>query len=96
MLITPEEKQLIQKTPTANPYAYYLYQRGRDQFDNYNDSISLEKAQRLFQKALEQDSTFALAYSGLAGVYLWKNYWKTFLSENFLDSVLILTNKALL
>ncbi len=94
-LITPEEKQLIINTPTTNPIAYNLYQRGRDQFDNYNDSISLVRAQRLFQKALEQDSTFALAYSGLAGVYLWKNYWKTFLSENFLDSVLILTNKAL-
>jgi TolB-like protein/AraC-like DNA-binding protein/Tfp pilus assembly protein PilF len=94
-LITPEEKQLIQKTPTANLYAYNLYQRGRDQFDNYNDSFALENAQRLFQKALALDSTFALAYSGLAGVYLWKNYWKTFLTENFMDSVLIFTNKAL-
>ncbi len=43
-LITPEEKQLIQKTPTANPYAYYFYQRGKDQFDNYNDSISLVRS----------------------------------------------------
>jgi TolB-like protein/AraC-like DNA-binding protein/Tfp pilus assembly protein PilF len=94
-LITPKEKKLIQKTPTANPVAYNLYQRGRDQFDNYSDSITLENAQRLFQKALELDSTFALAYSGLAGVYLYRNYWKTFLSENFMDSVLILTNKAL-
>jgi TolB-like protein/AraC-like DNA-binding protein/Tfp pilus assembly protein PilF len=94
-LITPEEKRLIQKTPTANPYAFYLYQRGRDQFDNYLDSTSEYNAERLFKKALALDSTFALAYSGLAGVYMWKNYWKTFLSENFLDSVLIFANKAL-
>ena len=94
-LITPEEKKLIQKTPTANPVAYNLYQRGRDQFDNYLDSASEENAERLFKKALELDSTFALAYSGLAGIYMWKNYWKTFLTENFMDSVLFYSNKAL-
>jgi len=94
-LITPEEKQLMQKTPTTNPVAYNLYQRGKDQFDNYLDAASLENAKRLFQKALALDSTFALAYSGLAGVYLVRNYWKTFLTESFMDSVLILTNKAL-
>jgi tetratricopeptide (TPR) repeat protein len=94
-LITPEEKQLIRKTPTTNLYAYNFYQRGKDRFDNYNNPLPVENARRLFQKALDLDSTFALAYSGLAGVYLYRNYWKTFLSENFLDSVLILTNKAL-
>ena len=94
-LITPEEKRLIRKMPTANPIAYNLYQRGKDQFDNYLDQKSLDNARRLFQKALALDSTFALAWSGLAGIYLWRNYGKTFLSENFMDSVLILTNKAL-
>jgi len=94
-LVTPEEKQLIRKTPTKNQNAYNFYQRGKDQFDNYNDPKSLENARRLFQKALTLDSTFAQAWSGLAGVYLVRNYWKTFLSENFMDSVLILTNKAL-
>jgi len=94
-LITPEEKKLIRKMPTTNNNAYNFYQRGKDQFDNYNDPASLENARRLFQKALALDSTFALAWSGLAGVYMFRNYWKTFLSENFMDSVLILTNKAL-
>jgi TolB-like protein/AraC-like DNA-binding protein len=94
-LITSEEKQLIRKTPTTNPMAYNFYQRGKDRFDNYINPLPVENAQRLFQKALDLDSTFALAYSGLAGVYLLKNYWKTFLSENFLDSVLFFTNKAL-
>jgi TolB-like protein/AraC-like DNA-binding protein/Tfp pilus assembly protein PilF len=94
-IITPEEKHLIRKTPTTNPIAYNFYQRGRDLFDNYNNPIPVENARHLFQKALALDSTFALAWSGLAGVYLYRNYWKTFLSENFLDSVLILTSKAL-
>jgi TolB-like protein/AraC-like DNA-binding protein len=94
-IITTEEKQLLRKIPTTNLNAYNLYLRGRDQFDNYSDSLSLENSYRLFQKALVLDSTFALAYSGLAGVYLYRNYWKTFLNDNFLDSIFILTNLAL-
>ena len=94
-VITPEEKQLIRKIPTTNLSAYDFYQRGKDELDNNDDSISLEKARKLFQKALDLDSTFALAYSGLAGVYYSKYYSKSFFSENFLDSVLILVNRAL-
>lgn len=93
--ITPEEEQNIRKIPTNNLTAYDFYQRGRNELDIFDDSISLEKAQHLFQKALKLDSTFALAYSGLAEVYFHKHYWKTFFSENFLDSVLILANRAL-
>jgi tetratricopeptide (TPR) repeat protein len=44
---------------------------------------------------LELDSTFALAYTGLADIYWEKYYWKTFLSDNFLDSVIILTSKSI-
>jgi TolB-like protein/AraC-like DNA-binding protein/Tfp pilus assembly protein PilF len=94
-LITTEEKVLLKKMPTENLNAYNFYLRGREQFDNYDDSLSLENSQRLFQKALALDSTFALAYSGLAAVYMYRNYWKTFLTEKFMDSVLILTNLAL-
>jgi TolB-like protein/AraC-like DNA-binding protein len=73
-VITIEEKQLLRKTPTENLKAYNYYLRGRDQFDNYGDSLSFENSQRLFQKAIKLDSTFALAYSGLAGVYMYRNY----------------------
>lgn len=59
------------------------------------DSIDLQKAKQHFQKALELDNTFALAYTGLAAVSYWKYYWKTFMSETFMDSVLIYANKAL-
>jgi TolB-like protein/AraC-like DNA-binding protein len=93
--ITPEEMQLIRKIPTTNLTAYDFYQRGKDELDNNGDSISLEKAQRLFQKALELDSTFALAYTGLARIFWNKYYSKTFFTEHFLDSVLNLANRAL-
>ncbi|MBK6285660.1 MAG: helix-turn-helix domain-containing protein [Draconibacterium sp.] len=72
-IITPQEHQLIQKAPTTNLTAYDFYQRGVDVLEKYElgiqkDSIDLKKAQQHFQKALELDSTYALAYTGLAAV----------------------------
>jgi len=97
--ITPEEKQLIEKNPTTNLTAYDFYQRGREEFDKYwttNDTReALERAKDLFQKALEYDSAFALAYTGLAWIYRSKYYWNEVLTENFLDSILILADIAL-
>jgi TolB-like protein len=97
--ITPEAKQLIQKVPTTNLTAYDFYQRGKDehlryQLDNANRE-ALEKTEDLYHKALEYDSAFAQAYTGLAQVYSEKHYWGTFLTENFLDSMMILADIAL-
>ncbi len=99
-VITPEEKQLIEKTPTTSLTADDFYQRGREELIKYNiygkqNKETLNRAYVLFKEALKYDSTFAHAYTGLAWVYLYKHYWKTMFTENFLDSVLILANKAL-
>jgi TolB-like protein/lipopolysaccharide biosynthesis regulator YciM len=95
--ITPEEKELIDKIPSKNLSAYDFYQRGRDELNNYwngeNDyanSKNAKKAEDLFRKALEYDSTFAQVYVGLAWIY-----WDKYYIENFEDTVLILTNIAL-
>ena len=63
----------------------------------YNPSAkqSIEKAEKMYKTAIQYDSTFALAYTGLAGIYWSKNYYKDYFSESFLDSVLLLANKAL-
>jgi len=97
-IITPEEKQLIEKTPTINLTALDFFQRGREEhwkYQLYSDRKALEKAEDFYNKALEYDSTFAQAYTGLAWVYWNKHYLGTFFSEDFLDSVLILTDIAL-
>jgi tetratricopeptide (TPR) repeat protein len=98
-IITPEEKELIEKIPTANLTAYDLYQRGREEHERYwldsDNKMALERAEDLYYKALDYDSSFALAYTGLAWVYWNKHYWEEFLTENFLDSVLILADIAL-
>jgi len=97
--ITPEEKQLIEKTPTANLTAYDFYQKGRDEHTKYwidNSSRTvLKKAEDLYREALKYDSTFARAYTGLARVYYDEHFFQEFFSENFLDSILILSNIAL-
>ncbi len=110
-VITPEEKKSIEKKPTINLTAYDYYQRGREELikcsmnkvsretighmiDDENRSL-LERAEILYHKALEFDTTFALAYSGLAWIHYQKQYWEAYLSETYLDSVLILANIAL-
>jgi TolB-like protein/AraC-like DNA-binding protein/Tfp pilus assembly protein PilF len=99
-VITPEEKQLLRKDPTTNLTAYDFYLRGNDEYEQYFssnnlDTVAMNKARHHFRKALELDSTFALAYTKLADIYWEKYYWKTFLSDNFLDSVIILTSKSI-
>jgi TolB-like protein/AraC-like DNA-binding protein/Tfp pilus assembly protein PilF len=99
-IIAPEEKQLIEKSATESLTAYDFYLRGKEEQNKYMESIpstriSLDRANELFKKALEYDTSFARAYVGMAQVYWSKHYWETYLSGNFLDSVLFLANKAL-
>jgi len=98
-IITPEEKQLIEKTSTPSLTALDFYQRGRDEFIKYwldsDNREALERAEDLYHRALEYDSTFAQAYTGLAWIYWSKHYWEEYFSETFLDSVIILCDIAL-
>ena len=98
--ITPEEKQWIEKTPTGNLSAYDFYQQGEEEMKKYSADINNEKAlfkaEVLYKQSLKYDSAFAQAYTGLARIYWIKHYAKSYLSGNFLDSVLILTDRAIL
>ena len=89
----------MRKYLLQNLTAYDFYQRGREEHIKYrldnNEREALESAEDLYHKAMEYDSTFAQAYTGLANVFLNKHYWETFLTENFLDSMLVLANIAL-
>jgi TolB-like protein len=97
--ITPEEKQLINKIPTNDLTANDFYRQGREEHTkfwiNNRDKPALQKAEGFYHKALKYDLTYAQAYTGLGWVYWDKHYWEEYFSENFMDSVLILTNIAL-
>ena len=91
----------MKKHLLPNLTAYDFYQQGREEHTKYwidhRNTAALQKAEDFYHKALKYDSTFAQAYSGLARLYWDKHYWKEkeYFSENFMDSVLILTNIAL-
>jgi len=99
-IITPEEKQIIENVPTHSLTSYDFYQRGREahiryRIDYYYDIEELEKAEYFYTKALEYDSTFAQAYTGLSWIYYDKIYYSTDFKNDILDSTLIRTDVAL-
>jgi len=112
VVITPDEKQLIEKVPTESLKALDFYQLGREEekFTFYDLIISssfvegiilsskqtIDRAEKMYKTALKYDPKFAPAYTGLAGIYWSKNYFREFFSETFMDSALILAETALL
>jgi TolB-like protein len=97
--ISPEEQHLIEKVPTANLSAYDFCVRGFEELWKFGggsiDRESVRKAEILFKRALENDSTVALGYVGLAHIYWKKDNYEENYSKNFLDSMLALANIAL-
>jgi len=108
MVLTPKEKQLIEKIPTTNLTAYDFYQRGREEYWrsllNLEYGTALKQAEFFFNKALEYDPEYALAYSGLAMVhyskyYTWsrsgEKYSADFYQSENLDSMNLLAQRAM-
>jgi len=66
--LTGAEKKLLEKRYTQNVEAYQFYLKGR-YYWNRRSSEAFEKAIGFFEKAIETDPTYALAYSGIADCY---------------------------
>jgi TolB-like protein/Flp pilus assembly protein TadD len=67
--LTGSEKHAIDTRPTEDPMAYQLYLKGR-YFWNKRTANDFKTAITYFQQAIEKDPAFALAYAGLADVYV--------------------------
>ena len=96
--ITPEEMQLIERHPTSIPKAYDLYQQAFFFFVRYlqqRNEADYQKCKSLFNASLVEDSTFAAAYARLADLYWNRNYRTEYHSDTFMDTVYLLSNKAL-
>ena len=98
-LITPVEKQRIEKIHTNNEEAYNYYLRGREEVvinsGFYRTTDSRSKAKNLFLRSLELDSTFALAYAGLGWVHMYENESEIKYLGVHSDSTLYYVQKAL-
>jgi serine/threonine protein kinase/Tfp pilus assembly protein PilF len=68
--LAPAELEEIEKKPTLDVRAYNYYLQGREYyFGHATNREYLELAIGMFERALEVDSNFALAYAGLSDCY---------------------------
>jgi TolB-like protein/Tfp pilus assembly protein PilF len=67
--LTGQEAATLNARPTENSAAHELYLRGRF-FWNKRDTPDLQKALGYFREAAAQDPKYALAWSGVADVYV--------------------------
>jgi len=67
--LTGREAATLSARPTENSAAHELYLKGRF-FWNKRDTTDLEKALTYFQQAAKEDPNYALAWSGIADVYV--------------------------
>jgi TolB-like protein/Tfp pilus assembly protein PilF len=93
VVLSEDEKRAIEKAPTENVEAYDYYLRGRQFFHQFRRS-GIQFARRMFERAIELDPRFALAYAGIADscsfMYM---YWDG--SKSNLDSADAASRKAL-
>ncbi|MBI1806390.1 MAG: protein kinase, partial [Ignavibacteria bacterium] len=67
--LSSETREKLAKRSTDNTQAYQLYLQGR-YYWNKRTAVALERAVNYFNQAIDLDSTFALAYAGLADCYI--------------------------
>jgi DNA-binding winged helix-turn-helix (wHTH) protein/tetratricopeptide (TPR) repeat protein len=67
--LTGDEKRLLAKRYTENTDAYEAYLKGRYFFEK-RTTEGCKKAIQYFQQAIEADSSYALAYAGVADCYI--------------------------
>lgn len=97
-VVTPAELEQIEKRPTENLVAYDYYLQALDPYYSQTPE-GLEKAISLFEKAIEQDSQFALAYANIAISYyllemsqIEKQYTEKI--NNYADKALLYDSKS--
>lgn len=66
--VTPQERGNLATAGTGNSDAYDSYLKGRYYWSRFNDADN-QKAISYYQRAIEIDPNYALAYAGLADVY---------------------------
>lgn len=92
-VVTPAELKQIEKIPTENLVAYDYYLQGLD-LSRTQTKEGLEKAIPLFEKAIENDEQFALAYANVAISYFFLDVYQK--EKQYTERINIFADKALL
>jgi TolB-like protein/AraC-like DNA-binding protein len=93
VIVTPEVKERIEKIPTEDLEAYDDYLKGRDLFYRSGPG-DFEAAVQYFNKAIERDPGFALAYANAAMVYYYLDFFR--LEKEYTDKLSHYSDKAML
>jgi TolB-like protein/Tfp pilus assembly protein PilF len=75
LVLSPDELAKVTKRATENPEAYQEYLQGRLQWKKRSIQ-GFTAAIKHFEKAIEFDPNFALAYAGLADIYRVYPFWQ--------------------
>ena len=73
--LTPQEQAALKKVRVVDPESFQSYLKGR-YFWNKRTAEALNVARIYFNQAIEEDPTFAQAYSGLADTYSLLGDWQ--------------------
>jgi len=73
--LTSQEQAALKRVKVVNPEAYESYLKGR-YFWNKRTADGLKAALAYFRQAIEEDPTYAPAYSGLADTYALSGDWQ--------------------
>jgi adenylate cyclase len=79
--LLPIEKERVEKEPTKNVQAYELYLKGLETapwFEVGYPKEDIERSRDYFERAVQLDPYFALAYAGLEDCYMHDYLYKTF------------------
>ncbi len=85
-VLTREEIEQIEKKPTQNLEAYNLYLKGRF-FWHRRTEEGINKSIDYFKQAIKLDSTYALAYAGLADSYYVLPFYVSIADRNSLFNI---------
>lgn len=91
--LTPAEARRVAERPTADLDAYRLYVAGRSQLDRRTEA-GVREAVALFGRAIERDSSYALAWSGLSDALSILHYYHYAPADSVSDASLAAARRA--
>jgi TolB-like protein/Tfp pilus assembly protein PilF len=89
-----EEQESIERPPTDSPEAYALYLKGR-YFWNIRTEEAIQRALNYFQQAAALDSGYALAYTGIGDVWIFRGWYSVLAPKATFPKAIEAITKAL-